>query len=142
MHKGEKLRHSRLVNELFKSGDSVYEFPLRATWRLLSAEELEGSFRNEVPERVDRLQMLITVPKKKRRHAVDRVLMRRRIRESYRLHRGELKRLAESLPECGTLSLAFVYLSDQNLPYDFIEKRMKRVLAKIEKRVLARCGKE
>lgn len=140
MHKGEKLRHSRLVDGLFKSGDSIYEFPLRLSWRFLSDSELVGSFRNEVPQKVDKLQMLITVPKKKRRHAVDRVLMRRRIRESYRLNRGPLKQAVEQIPGAGTLSLAFIYLSDKNLPYSMIEGRMKRLLAKVEKRLLAKVA--
>ena len=88
LRKAEKLRHKSLVENLFKEGFSVYEFPLRMQVRALSEDELESSFRNGAPDGIAPLQMLVTVPKKKRRHAVDRVLMRRRIREAYRLGRS------------------------------------------------------
>lgn len=131
LRKDEKLRHKRLVEDLFTEGNTLYDFPLRLTWRLVDANTLANSFRAEIPQKVGNIQMLITVPKKKRRHAVDRVLMRRRIREAYRLNRLPLKDLAESIPNAGTLSLAFIYISDQNLPYSLIESKMKRLLLKL-----------
>lgn len=135
LRKDEKLRHSRLVENLFKEGESLYDFPLRLVWRQIDADKLADSFRADIPERLGRIQMLITVPKKKRRHAVDRVLMRRRIREAYRLNRLPLKELAAALPNAGTLSLAFIYMSDQNLPYAFVEERMQRLLARLTRKL-------
>lgn len=132
LRKDEKLRHKRLVEDLFNHGQSIYDFPLRVVYRLIDEETLNGSFRAEVPERLGKIQMLITVPKKKRRHAVDRVLMRRRIREAYRLWRLPLKEAVENRQDAGTLSIAFVYLSDKNLPYSLIETKMQRILSKIE----------
>ncbi len=132
LKKDEKLRHKRLVEELFSTGKSIYDFPLRAVFRIIDNKELENSFKAGIPPKVGTLQMLITVPKKKRRHAVDRVLMRRRIREAYRLNRIPLKELSESLPDKGTISIAFVYMSDKNLPYSLIENKMQKILYKIE----------
>ncbi len=131
LRKDEKLRHKRLIEDLFAEGKSLYDFPLRLTWRLIDADRLNGSFRSGSPQKVGNIQMLVTVPKKKRRHAVDRVLMRRRIREAYRLNRLPLKSVAEKLENAGTLSLAFIYISDQNLPYSLVENKMKRLLSKI-----------
>lgn len=131
LRKEEKLRHERLKDDLFAKGRSIYEFPLRLVWRRLDGDELEASFRGGLPPRVGEIQMLVSVPKKKRRHAVDRVLMRRRIREAYRLNRLPLKQLAQT--GGGTLSLAFIYLCDRNLPYSMIEQRMCRLLSKVEK---------
>lgn len=131
LNKSEKLRHRTLVDTLFAKGHTLYEFPLRLSWRLLGEEELEDSFRKSVPDMIGPLQMLITVPKKKRRHAVDRVLMRRRIREAYRLHRLPLKEIVASNPEYRTLGLAFVYLHNENLPYSVIEQKMKSLLSKL-----------
>lgn len=132
LRKDEKLRHKRLVEDLFSHGKNLYDFPLRVVWRILDKDTLESSFRAAVPEKVGTIQMLVTIPKKKRRHAVDRVLMRRRIREAYRLNRLPLKEAATNLKNAGTLSLAFIYLSDKNLPYSIIETKMKQLLAKIE----------
>lgn len=135
LRKGEKLRHKSLVDGLFRHGSSIYEFPIRLTWRLLTAEELNSNFCNYVPERIDKLQMLITVPKKKRRHAADRVKMRRRIREAYRLKRLPLKALVEDMPGIGTLGVAMVYLHDKNLPYSTIERKVESLLGKVAAKI-------
>lgn len=131
LRKGEKLRHRSLVDPLFREGHTLYEFPLRLTWRVLSPEELEKSFRDCVPDDIDSLQMLITVPKKKRRHAVDRVLMRRRIREAYRLHRLPLKQQVDSDEGIRTIGMALIYLDNKNVPYSTIENKMKLLLNRL-----------
>ena len=64
LRKGEKLRHRSLVDPLFREGESIYEFPLRLTWRRIDLSSLQDSFCDHVPERIDHVQMLITVPKK------------------------------------------------------------------------------
>ncbi len=136
LRKGEKLRHRSLVDPLFREGESIYEFPLRLTWRRIDLSSLQDSFCDHVPERIDHVQMLITVPKKKRKHAVDRVLMRRRIREAYRINRQELKDAAKGIPNHGTLSMAFIYLHDKNMPYANIERKMHSLLNKLKIRIL------
>ena len=70
---------------------------------------------------------MISVPKKKLRHAVDRVTMRRRIREAYRLNR----RLAPVLSDT-PLDIAFIYVASRLEPYSRIEASMKKILAKIQ----------
>lgn len=131
MGKSEKLRHKSLVDKLFAEGKTIYEYPLRVTVRTLTAEELAGSFRTEVPARIGNMQMLITVPKKKLRHAVDRVRMRRLIRESYRLNRHILREEIENRPEIATLSMAFIYLDKNLSDYATIERKMIKILRKI-----------
>ena len=135
LRKGEKLRHRSLVDPLFREGQSLYEYPLRIAWRALSEEELDKTFRDHVPDRIDSLQMLITVPKKKRRHAVDRVLMRRRIREAYRLNRLLLKEAVERDPRLRTLSMAIIYLHGKNLPYSTIEQKLGLLFKKLMRKV-------
>lgn len=128
--KEERLRHKILVDGVFAHGASLYDYPLRLNYRAFTSDELDRTFRADVPDRIGRLQMLVTVPKRKRKHAVDRVLMRRRIREAYRLNRLPLlERAAEK--GIRTLSLAFVYLHDDNMPYDKIERKMQRLLGKL-----------
>lgn len=101
----------------------------------MTGEALEKNFRNRPPEGIGKVQMLVTVPKKKRRKAVDRVLMRRRIREAYRLNRFPLYEGADSCNDLATLSLAIVYIHNQNLPYGAIEEKIKIVIEKVRSKL-------
>ena len=79
--------------------------------------------------------MMVTVPKKKRRRAVDRVLLRRRIREAYRLNYGFLRDIVEADETIATLSISFVYIHNDNLDYPLIETKMKSALVKLLSKV-------
>ena len=100
-------------------------------WRPLTAAQLEGSFKVGVPEGVAPLQVMITVPKKKRRHAVDRVLMRRRIREGWRLQRRALRAAVEAHPELRTLSVGLIYVADENIESARVHARIGKLIAKL-----------
>lgn len=135
LRKSAKLRHRTLVQDLFQKGKSVYSGPLRVTFRTLTEEELKNSFREDVPDRLGPVQFMITVPKKKRRHAVDRVLMRRRIREAFRLQWHPLKKLIQEDPEIRTLSLAIVYMDSVNSEMRAINVAVGSALSKIRKKI-------
>lgn len=135
LRKSSKLRHRTLVQELFQKGKSVYSGPLRVTFRALSQDQLEGSFRVRVPDLMGPVQMMITVPKKKRRHAVDRVLMRRRIREAFRLQWHPLRKMIQEDPEIRTLSLAIVYMHTENSDMANISAAVGTALSKIIKKL-------
>ena len=129
--KSGKLRHRTLVEGLFAGGRSLYDYPLRLVYRVLSAQELSDSFRDGCPPGVAPLQLMVTVPKKKRRHAVDRVLMRRPIREAFRLNRLPLTHAIDACGGGRYLQIAVIYLHGGNLPYAEIEEKMRGLLDKL-----------
>lgn len=129
--KTARLHHRSLVEKLFREGKTFYEFPFRVTWNTLSEEELEKNFRNQVPPGIGSLQMLVTVPKKKRKRAVDRVKIRRRVREAYRLNRMNLSEAVENHPRIATMSIALIYIHNQDSEYSFVEEKIKLILAKL-----------
>lgn len=133
--KSERLRHKILIDSLFSEGKSIYEYPFRMVYRQLSEAELEASFRTGTPEGIAPLQMMVTVPKKKRRHAVDRVLMRRRIREAWRLQRRQLRHLIEENPGLRTLSVALIYICDDNLPSSRITSKLSRLISRLSQSI-------
>lgn len=119
LYKSEKLRSRTAINEVFSSGNSVVSFPLRVVFR-------------EVNDGVAIPRFMITVPKKKIRTAVRRVLLRRRIREAYRLNRSILH---ENF-SCGnnSVEMAFIYLDKEVAGYKLIEIKMRDLLKKISAR--------
>lgn len=117
LNKDEKLCSRTAVNRLFDDGKSLMAFPLRAAYRLRP--------RGDNP-----VQFLISIPKKRIRKAVNRVTLRRRVRESYRLNRREL--LQAPLEQAGWgVDIAFVYLDNTPAPYSVIEEKMTSLLQRI-----------
>lgn len=131
LRKSAKLRHRSLIGRLFAEGETLYAYPLRMSVRPLSEVELADNFRNNVPDLIGPVQIMLTVPKKKRRHAVDRVLMRRRVREAFRLNSRELRDLISNSPDVRTLSIALIYISDRNEDYAKVEKSVCKLLSKL-----------
>ncbi len=117
LKKDEKLCSRTAVDLLFGEGKSLMAFPLRAAYRLR-------------PRGEHSVQFLISIPKKRIRHAVGRVTLRRRVREAYRLNRREL--LQAPLGETGWgVDIAFVYLDSSLAPYSVINEKMISLLTRI-----------
>lgn len=116
LYKSEKLCSRTAINEIFSDGGSIIAYPLRAAYR----------FTDSIPSNS---QFLITIPKKKIRTAVGRVLLRRRTREAYRLNRNIL------LPELNaynkSLEVAFIYLGKEIVDYETINAKMVVLLSRL-----------
>ena len=117
LNKDEKLCSRTAVNRLFDEGKSLMAFPLRAAYRLRPCGEHP-------------VQFLITIPKKRIRRAVQRVTLRRRTREAYRLNRHQV--LSPVLEQQGVgVDIAFIYLDSTPAPYSVIEEKMITLLSRI-----------
>lgn len=107
------------MDSLFQgSNRSVAAFPLRAVFLTVEAEVQTG------------VSVLISVPKKRFHDAVDRNRVKRQIREAYRKHKHEL--IEQVTTQGKGLLIAFIYVSDKIEPTAYIEKRMTRLLGKIQ----------
>ncbi|ROS89342.1 ribonuclease P protein component [uncultured Duncaniella sp.] len=132
LYKIEKLRSEIAIGQLFDrsnpAAQSVMAYPLRAVWtvnlsRLAAMETSSEISRRKVAPCP---QFLVSIPKKKLRHAVDRVQMRRRVREAYRLNR-------HLIPKDIPLDIAFIYVATEVLPYAEVLKGVTRILTRISK---------
>lgn len=124
LYKNEKLCSVTAINMVFSrdAGNlTTAAFPVRAFWRV------SPDNRGGAPVR-----FLISVPKKRLRHAVDRVKMRRRIREAYRLCHNDYP-----LPQGMCIDMALVYVDSALHPY----ARIDRCVRKILEGVAAKCAR-
>ena len=135
--KSERLRHKGLVDPLFERGKKCFEYPVRVMYKIWTEEELQGSFKIEVPAGIAPLQVMITIPKRKIRHAVDRVLLRRRVREAWRLHRGALRSAIEQTGRYRLMGVGIIYMADEVLPMSRIEPKIKKIINRLIAEVTA-----
>lgn len=114
--KRERLVSQRLIDMLFgqSASRSLAAFPLRIVYLL--RERQSGD---------EPVQMLVSVPKKRFHHAVDRNRVKRQVREAYRLNKHQLY---EALPADKALLVAFIWLSDRHLPTPEVAARVERLL--------------
>lgn len=129
--KSARIHHRSLQERLFVEGSKLHEFPLKVIWNSLTLEQLQKNFRDEVPDLIGPVQVLVSVPKKKRRKAVDRVLMRRRIREAFRLNRTMLLDAVREVASVRTLSVGIIYMKEANVKYTEIEEKLRKLMARL-----------
>src|ERR1700742_3332466 len=95
--KEERLCNKRLIDGLFHNGSSFLCYPYRVQW----------AFTNE-PQQWP-AQVVLSVSKKRFKRAVDRNLIKRRMREAYRLHKqSQLYELLTSSEKQIVLSVGYI----------------------------------
>ena len=120
--KEERLCNIKLIEKLYHTGSSFLVYPFRIIW-------LSSETNSEFP-----VQVLISVPKKKFKHAVDRNLLKRRIREIYRLHKSEdlfpfLNERSEKIV------LAINYIGNEIAEYASMEKKFNAAMLRLKKNI-------
>ena len=119
-HRFPKAEHLCLRNDidaLFSAGaKALTAFPLRVVYH--EVKHKDGP----------KVKVLLSVPKRKLRHAVDRNRAKRQLRETYRLNKPTL---VGALSEKQALHLAFMWLSDKPVDTKVIEKKVINLLLRI-----------
>ena len=113
--KNEKLKGKKKIEELFNSGSSFY------------LEQFQVKYQS-AESGVDSHKILISVPKKLYKRAVDRNLLKRRIREAYRLN----KELLAGGDQNEFFYIAFIYLSKNILTFNEIQDQLIKCLERLD----------
>ena len=126
--KSERLTSQLVIEKIFAGGNaSMAAFPLRIVYMQM---EKQGE---ENVTKAPWASILVSVPKKRFRHAVDRNRMKRIIREAYRLNKHILWEALEGRDF--RLALAFVCITDTLPTFYNVNKSMKKALTRIAERI-------
>jgi len=128
LQKHERLKSKKLIDRLFSEGNSLYAHPIKLLYLSISPEDLSDSNASS-------LIFGVTVPKKRFPLSPDRNLIKRRIREAYRLHKLPLqeKLAARNVTVC----LMCIYARPEKGEYAVIEKGVKKLLKKLDENLFA-----
>ena len=116
--KEERLCNKKLIDGLFHNGSSFLCYPFKASWLLI-----------DTPQQFP-VQVLFAVSKKRFKRAVDRNLIKRRMREAYRLYKQQ--NLYDVLIEADKkIVLSINYIGKEIVEYDFTEKKMLKLFTQL-----------
>ncbi len=116
LKKHEILRSKKNIKELFDNGSSFFIYPFKVYYLYV--------------ENQDANMVLFSVPKKHLKHAVDRNLVRRRLKEAYRLNKSMIKS-GTDIPF--SLSLTLIYIAESVISYADLESKLKQVFVRLNK---------
>lgn len=119
--KSEHLCGEKRITELFTQGDAFIAFPMRVVYLLQPKTESEA------------VSVMVSVPKKRFKRAVKRNKLKRLMREAYRLNKQIIADLME-LKQM-QIHIAFNYVSNDELDFVTIEKKMKQALQKLVEKI-------
>ena len=126
--KSERINSKLIIDKLFAGGNSSNAvFPLRIVYMAIPKEEAPQSM-DDVPASI-----LISVPKKRFRNAVDRNRLKRLIREAYRTNKGVLWQVLGG--KGYKVAIAFISITDKMPTFYQVNKAVARALIIISEKI-------
>jgi ribonuclease P protein component len=126
--KSERLCHKPTIESLFKDGISYFSYPFKVVY--LSQKHTEEN--QEKTENNPKLpSILIVVPKRIFKKASTRNLIKRRIKEAYRLHKENS--FNPTSKQYLWKYVAFIFVGKEIMEYKEIEERFILLLKKLKK---------
>lgn len=130
--RNERLKSEKVISLLFKKGQSFSCYPLRLVYTEIAPLSKSDDSTDFSP-----IQFSLSVSKKKFKHAVDRNVLRRRIREAYRLNKQDLYVFLKSNEALSEKQFAFmvIYTAKDSLPYSEIQRGIRKMIFKFKQEI-------
>lgn len=106
----EKLKSKKLIGQLFAEGKSVSVYPLRLMY--LKTEFTDGA----------KVKTGVSVPKRQFKKAVDRIRIKRLLREAYRLNKAQY---FSNTSSC--YAFMILYVGKEGTTFEAVDSKMKRL---------------
>ena len=121
--KKERISSKIEIDRLFTEGNSFIVYPLRVVY-------IENTLLKEKGVNVS---IMANVPKRKFKRAVKRNHLKRLIKESFRLNKFEF--IEKIAAQSKYISIAFLYLSNEEKKFSEIETAMKQALKMLSSKI-------
>lgn len=108
--KDKRLKSKKKIQRLFESGQRIKKYPISAIYFIDPSS--------------NQFELAVSVPKKLHKKAVHRNLLKRRMREAFRLHQGNLK-------INGKLEVMLIYTSNEICDFEKIEKSVLYIISSL-----------
>ena len=121
--KAERLSSKVAIDKLFETGKSFHSTPFKVFW-------LETTIGNSPA------QIVISVPKRIYKRAVDRNKVKRLIREAYRKNKDAFYEKLNTKK----IALMFIYTSKTIIDYQEMEEKVVQTLQRLSKNINSESG--
>lgn len=121
LNKSERLCSKKLIERLFAGGNKSFPaYPLRVVYMWVDVEDAVAD-----------ASILISVPKKRFKHAVKRNQVKRQVREAYRLNKHIVLDAVKAQESPKKLVMAFIWLDQKIHTSEEVAFKVKKLLTHI-----------
>ena len=117
----EHLKSKRVLEKVYNEGALLKKYPFRLKYLKHAVNEGSG------------VQIVISIPKRYIKTAVERNRLRRKIKEIYRLNKRPILDKVKDQNE--GLALFLIYTSKEKEPFAALDKKLKELLITLEKNI-------
>ena len=127
LSKEERICSKKLMEQLFNGGTarSMSSFPLRVVFTTVERQP------GQPPANI-----IVSVPKRHFKHAVDRNRVKRQLREAYRHHKQLLVEAVADTPQ-KAIALSLIWMDGRHLPSSEIDHKLQNLLTRIASQLSA-----